>query len=243
MFWATLSFVACVITSSIGMIIYSNSLDHIRTGIEILPQQLNTTTSAKLTVLQFLTVMYKNQRLCSLASIRVKNEVVHLVEQLSGDIEDMDLNQFGYLENFPAARMHKAVKVILNLTSQLSSFKPSVVEFRLHVEDMFSEVLQYVSRETVKLQRQLAYIFTERNFSQRLHDLLGYTLLIPFTLLFLSVIGLAGISVSWAFYSSRDRHSSRESRRGAFSMVAASALTTTGYTAMFVGALLCLMTA
>ncbi|VDM80897.1 unnamed protein product, partial [Strongylus vulgaris] len=47
----------------------------------------------------------------------------------------------------------------------------------------------------------------------------------------------------WTFYMSQHRHDALQSRRGAVSIVAASILATAGYTAMLVGALLCVLAA
>ncbi|EYB91640.1 hypothetical protein Y032_0203g1809 [Ancylostoma ceylanicum] len=111
-----------------------------------------------------------------------------------------------------------------------------------HGEEL-TEALNSIRNFTVTLQQQLADIFTKEDHSQRVSSMLGYTIIIPITLVILSILGLTAISMSWAFYASRDRHDGRQSRRGAVSAVASSILATSGYSAMLIGALLCVMSA
>ncbi|RCN49597.1 Tat pathway signal sequence domain protein [Ancylostoma caninum] len=106
-----------------------------------------------------------------------------------------------------------------------------------------TKVLDSIRNFTVTLQQQLTDIFLKEDHSQRVSSILGFAIIIPITLVILSILGLTAISVSWAFYTSRDRHDGRQSRRGAVSAVAASILATAGYSAMLVGALLCIMSA
>ncbi|KAK6746094.1 hypothetical protein RB195_012294 [Necator americanus] len=104
-------------------------------------------------------------------------------------------------------------------------------------------LVYFIRNSTIEVEEQLSDAFTEKKYSQRVSDILGYTIIIPFTLVALSMLGLTAIFIGCTFYISRYRHDEKRSRRGAVSLALGSILAAAGYTAILVGAMLCAMSA
>uniref|UniRef100_A0A0K0DDE0 Prominin-1 n=1 Tax=Angiostrongylus cantonensis TaxID=6313 RepID=A0A0K0DDE0_ANGCA len=238
MFWATLSFTVCVVTSVIGIIIYSNSFDHIRAGIEMLPEQLNTTTSD---VSDFIsnvndTIMciYMKQ------SGKLKHEDGLLFDSIGKNVnkfkDDLNMPHWKKIDNNLKEINNTKKEIFGDIAENVKTFHEVVSRLPIPRFTYFPRTFtNFEVSDPIDMEggiHKTQECVKNHRFSQRLHNILGYTLLIPFILVFLSLIGLIGISVSWTFYGNCDRYDYRKSRRGAFSMVAASTLTTAGYTAI-----------
>ncbi|CAJ0597380.1 unnamed protein product [Cylicocyclus nassatus] len=109
--------------------------------------------------------------------------------------------------------------------------------------DLINKAATSVTVETTELQTKLTDIFIEENDKQRLTNLLSYTFVLPIALIGLSSFGLTMTVVSWTFQSGRCRYDALRSRRGALSIVFATILAAAGYTAMLIGALICVIAA
>ncbi|VDM76321.1 unnamed protein product [Strongylus vulgaris] len=133
-------------------------------------------------------------------------------------------------------------KIDESLNKSMEAMNQSLIDIKEY-EKTIEQTFTLVENKTIELQTNLVGIFVEKSDTHHVSDMLGYTFLIPLTLVGLSFLGLTMIAISWTFYMSQHRHDALQSRRGAVSIVAASILATAGYTAMLVGALLCVLAA
>uniref|UniRef100_A0A7I5E9S3 Protein tweety homolog n=1 Tax=Haemonchus contortus TaxID=6289 RepID=A0A7I5E9S3_HAECO len=107
---------------------------------------------------------------------------------------------------------------------------------------IFHDAVMFVNESTTRVLEEIADVVSKEE-SNGIIKIVGYSIQIPLILVILSNFALALVMAGWTFHMGRDRYDSRRSRRGAVAIVAASVLGGAGYTAMVIGAVLCVLVA